>query len=130
MTLIEIFKVDQGFFPAFNNPNDIIQTGCSVLKSKIENFYKTMTKNELMEEKKNITIIDVSPATEYKANVVPGSINMPLEYLRLEDFPFDTDSKILLYSKTSARAYEAYRYLITKGFKNIYILEGGYILWI
>ena len=129
MTLDEIFKIDLGYYPAFNNPIDIVQTACLMLKSKIEGFVKTISSADFIREKKKIEVIDVRPVSEYTYGSIEGSINIPLENLRMENIALDKKTKIVLYSQTSSRAYEAYRYLSTKGYLNIYMLEGGYIFY-
>jgi rhodanese-related sulfurtransferase len=77
----------------------------------------------------NTAIIDFSPPEEHNRISIPGSLNIPLERLRYETLPFERDAKIVLYSKTSAGAYNAYRYLTSQGYNNLYVLEGGLILW-
>jgi rhodanese-related sulfurtransferase len=129
MTLADIFTIDLGYYPAFNNPIDIIQVACLMLQGKMENFYKSITVTDFENERKNLDIVDVGPAVEYMYSSIPGSINIPLENLRTVDLPFNKRAKIVLYSKTSSAAYEAYRYLYAKGYKNMYILEGGYLFW-
>jgi NADPH-dependent 2,4-dienoyl-CoA reductase/sulfur reductase-like enzyme/rhodanese-related sulfurtransferase/two-component sensor histidine kinase len=130
LTLDECFKLDLGYAPAFNNPIDIIQTACLVLINKIDKVIKTIT----MERFKQIQdrfkgIVDLCPLADHTFYCIPGSINIPLENLRLEGIPFDMKDKVLLYSSTSSGAYKAFKYLETRGYKNLFVLEGGYIYW-
>jgi rhodanese-related sulfurtransferase len=129
MTLSDVFGLDLGYSPAFNNPIDIVQTACLVLASKMEGFVTTMTLDRFDREKGGLRIIDVSPFSEHVAGSIPGSVNVPLENLRREGIPFDKKERCVLYSRTSSRAYEAYRYLITKGYARLSILEGGFVYW-
>jgi NADPH-dependent 2,4-dienoyl-CoA reductase/sulfur reductase-like enzyme/two-component sensor histidine kinase/rhodanese-related sulfurtransferase len=129
MTLDEVFKLDLGYYPAFNNPIDIIQTACVVLKNKIDGLCRTITVKEYMKEKDSLKVIDCSPTTEHTAASIPGSICIPLENMRTETVPFKKKAKIVLYSRTSSRAYEAYRYLTSTGYVNLRVLEGGYLYW-
>ena len=76
-----------------------------------------------------VRIVDVSPPQEYSFSSIPGSINVPIENLREEGFPFDKNERVILYSRTSSRAYEAYRYLVASGYENTAILEGGLVFW-
>jgi rhodanese-related sulfurtransferase len=71
----------------------------------------------------------VSPLSEHTFHSIPGSLNIPLENLRLEDLPFEKDANVVLYSNTSSGAYKAYRYLMSRGYTNLRVLEGGYIYW-
>jgi NADPH-dependent 2,4-dienoyl-CoA reductase/sulfur reductase-like enzyme/two-component sensor histidine kinase/rhodanese-related sulfurtransferase len=129
LTLSDIFGLDLGYSPAFNNPIDIIQTACCVLTGKLDGFVRTTTLTQFSKDPVHLHVVDVSPFSEHIVNAIPGSVNVPLENLRREGFPFDKKGKCVLYSKTSSRAYEAYRYLVTKGYQNISILEGGFIYW-
>jgi len=129
LTLDQVFKLDLGYAPAFNNPVDIAQTACNVLENKINGLVKTINIQEFDKIKEEVNILDVSPLSEHSAGSIPNSINLPLENLRRENLPFDRDSKIVLYSKTSSSAYIAYRYLSAKGYSDLMILEGGYIYW-
>ena len=74
-------------------------------------------------------ILDVSPVAEHAVGAIPTSVNVPRESLRLEGFPLGKDDRIVVYSKTSAGAYEAYRYLKTRGYRQVRVLEGGYAFW-
>ncbi|MEW5817723.1 MAG: FAD-dependent oxidoreductase, partial [Spirochaetota bacterium] len=129
MTLDEIFKLDLGYSPAFTQPIDIAQTACLVLNNKIDKLLDTITPEKLEEVKNSIRLIDVSPLSDYSLKSIPESINLPLENIRHEDIPFGKDETIVLYSKTSSGAYIAYRYLVTKGYTNLKVLEGGHVYW-
>jgi NADPH-dependent 2,4-dienoyl-CoA reductase/sulfur reductase-like enzyme/rhodanese-related sulfurtransferase len=129
LTLSDLFALDLGYAPVFNNPIDLSQTACCVLLSKIEGLIRTMTIDQFNKEIGGLHVIDVSPVSERIFTTIPGSINAPLENLRREGVPFDKKDKCVLYSKTSSRAYEAYRYLVSRGYSNISFLEGGYAYW-
>ncbi|MCG8569359.1 MAG: FAD-dependent oxidoreductase [Spirochaetes bacterium] len=124
----DLLQIDLGYAPFFNNPIDIIQVAGLMLEQKILGFIRLITCDELV----NLTdakLIDLSPHNEHLFDSIPGSINIPLENIRIEKIPFAEDEKIILYSKSSAGAYKAYRYLINKGFQNLYVLEGGLDFW-
>jgi NADPH-dependent 2,4-dienoyl-CoA reductase/sulfur reductase-like enzyme/rhodanese-related sulfurtransferase/two-component sensor histidine kinase len=129
LTLTEVFGLDLGYSPAFNNPIDIVQTACCVLSAKMEGFVRTVTPAELIHRRGSVHLVDVSPFSEHVINSIPGSVSVPLENLRREGIPFGKKDACVLYSRTSSRAYEAYRYLITRGYAKISILEGGYVFW-
>jgi rhodanese-related sulfurtransferase len=130
LTLEEIFKLDLGFSPHFNMPIDFVQTACLVLKNKIDRVMKTITLEEFDAEKQTLDgIIDVSPFSEHTQHSIPGSINIPLENLRREEVPFPKEANVVLYSHTSSGAYKAYRYLISKGYTHLRVLEGGFLYW-
>lgn len=127
-TFEDIFSLDLGYFPHFNTPIDICQNACLVLKNKYEGLFKNL-EFENLEKIKNMKILDVSPPQDNLISFFPQSLNIPLENLRSEEVPLSKEEEILILSRTSARAYEAFRFLKSQGFKNLYILEGGFIFW-
>ena len=129
MTLDQVFQLDLGYAPAYNNPIDLVQTAGLVLTNKIEGLVKTISADDYCRQPDRFRTIDVSPFAEHVQNAIPGSVNIPLENLRTEGLPYGKKEPYVLYSKTSSRAYEAYRYLITQGFTDISVLEGGYNYW-
>lgn len=130
MSIDDVFHLDLGYSPAFNNPINFVQTACVVLINKIDGIVKTISYKQLLEHNEQALVIDVSPAADHSMHAIPESINIPLENLRIERFDFDRNKKIVIYSKTSSGAFDAYRYLITQGFTDICILEGGLEFWI
>jgi rhodanese-related sulfurtransferase len=101
-----------------------------VLANKIEGILRTITLGKfLSDSERPAGIVDVSPFSEHSLHSIPDSINIPLENLRREGIPFGKDAYVVLYSHTSSGAYKAYRYLISRGFTNLKVLEGGYVYW-
>lgn len=127
-TFEDVFYLDLGYFPHFNTPIDICQNVCLVLKNKYEGLFETLPV-ENFEKIKNMKILDVSPLQDNLISHFPQSLNIPLENLRSEEIPFSKEEEILILSRTSARAYEAFRFLKNLGFKKLFLLEGGFIFW-
>jgi NADPH-dependent 2,4-dienoyl-CoA reductase/sulfur reductase-like enzyme/two-component sensor histidine kinase/rhodanese-related sulfurtransferase len=127
LTLSKVFALDLGYFPAFNNPIDVLQTACAVLENKIDGLVRTVSLPEFLAAGSGQTVVDVSPIADFTFQSIPRSVNIPLENLRGAPFPFEKDAPIVLCSMTSSRAYEAYRYLAAGGYTGIRVLEGGYI---
>ena len=130
LTLSQLFVTDLGYYPAFNHPIDITQTGCIVLKNKLDNLVRFISVEDFEKRKDEIDgIISVCPLSVYPNTVIPGSINIPLETLRNSQIPLEKSASIVLYSKSSSGAYIAYRYLQSKGYTNMAVLEGGFEFW-
>ncbi len=129
LKLNDVYQVDLGYYPYYNNPIDLIQTACIALKNKIDGLYRTITCETVEAGRNGYKFIDVSPASENHILYMSNSINIPLENIREEKIPYKCEDQIVLFSRTSARAYEAYRYLVSKGFQNIFVLEGGYLFY-
>ena len=89
LTLAEMFGIDLGYSPWFNNPMNLVQTACCMLAGKIEGFVEPKTLSQFSHESNQAHVVDVSPFSEHIVNAIPGSINVPLENLRREGIPFD-----------------------------------------
>ena len=83
----------------------------------------------LDEEKGEYRIVNLCAARSASDYEIPSSINIPLERLRSERLPFDKNEPVILYSRTSAGAYKAFRYLSRQGYTNLRVLEGGFLFW-
>jgi rhodanese-related sulfurtransferase len=91
--------------------------------------YKTMFDNTLI-----TVLIDVRPEADYNLYHINGAINIPLERLpriapRLQA-TFTNNTVYILMSNDEDLATQAWKYLVGKGIKNVYILEGGINNWI
>lgn len=129
VTIDDYFKTDLGYSPSFNNPIDLPQTACLVLRNKLDGLLKTVSPYELRAQLGSANIVSVCPASRHNEAAIPGSINIPLERIRYEQLPYDADDTIVLYSNTSSGAYIAGRYLSSQGYKNLLVLEGGFLFW-
>jgi NADPH-dependent 2,4-dienoyl-CoA reductase/sulfur reductase-like enzyme/rhodanese-related sulfurtransferase/two-component sensor histidine kinase len=129
LTLMDVFRMDLGYSPDYNSPIELTQTACLTLQNRIDGKVSFISPDELDENRDNLHLVSVCPANIHAENAIPGAINVPLERLRSEGLPFDRSSNIVIYSRTSAGAYKAYRYLIHRGYESARVLEGGYLFW-
>lgn len=86
----------------------------------------TEAKN-LIEENKELIIIDVRTEQEYNQGHIEDSINIPLDKIQNEEF--NTEDDYLLYCRSDGRSRFAQKILKSKGFNSKFII-GGYLEWI
>ncbi len=72
---------------------------------------------------KNITIIDVRTAEEYKTGHVEGAINIPYDEIE-KKVNYDKEQAIAVYCRTGVRSSEAAKTLEKMGYTKIYDLGG------
>ena len=125
MTLSEVFSLDLGYAPDFNQPIDIIQTACGVLENKLDGLIRSLPRGGLKDLPEDTVPVFINPEPGSTAFVLPGSLEIHPERIRAEGLPFSKDRSLLLYCRTSALAYQAYGYLKSAGFRNLSVLEGG-----
>ena len=86
---------------------------------------------EMIENDKNITVIDVRSAKEYKRDCIADAINIPFSEMEenLSRVALYKERKIVIYSERGKRSIDASRLLSKKGFK-VFHLNGGVVFWI
>ena len=84
----------------------------------------------LMENDKNILLIDVRTMEEYHTVRIPNSISVPLDNLKskIEKIAPNKDAQLMIYCQGGVRASAACKELDKMGYTNIYNL-GGIMNW-
>lgn len=83
--------------------------------------------NNLMKINKDLVIIDVRDASEYRTGHIPQSMNIPLNSFNysLNNLYYYINTPILVYCQIGKRSEEAANFLVNEGFTKVYMLRGG-----
>ena len=84
-----------------------------------------------LDEKDNVVTLDVRTEGEYSRGKIEGSINIPLDYIpeKVEKSSPDKDSKIFVYCLSGSRSVYAVDEMIKMGYKNVFNLSNGLLVW-
>jgi rhodanese-related sulfurtransferase len=76
-------------------------------------------------------VLDIRDTGEFNGGRIPKSKNIPLAELdkRVEDLSRFKDKPVIVTCRSNSRAGAAARLLKTKGFSNVYQLNGGFSAW-
>jgi NADPH-dependent 2,4-dienoyl-CoA reductase/sulfur reductase-like enzyme/rhodanese-related sulfurtransferase len=129
MTTDDVFDLDLGHSPDFNLPIDVVQIACLMLNNKIDGLVRTISAEEVEREEKHLTLVAITTPEVAARNMIPGSLEVNPESLRKTELPFQENDNVVLYSRNSMEAYQAYRYLVQRGYTNLRVLEGGYLFF-
>lgn len=124
----DLEKLDLAYAPPFSMAMASTIVAANVLKNKLTNRLKGISPIKLHERLNdgNLTIIDTRTEPEYIIGTIPGAINIPFVDLIKDKYNnLDKNKTTVLLCKVGKRAYMAYRELQNKGFKDLYILDGG-----
>jgi rhodanese-related sulfurtransferase len=86
----------------------------------------------LIERDPSLFVIDVRMADESEAYNIPGSFNIPIEEIMSEDWEAYIDQEgmdVVFYSTGDVFANQAWMLGTQKGYKNLYVMEGGLNEW-
>ena len=110
-----------------------IHLAASIIVNKIESSgILNITPSELIasvEDDAEFFLLDVREKKEYARGKLSGAYNIPLTELKKRFNEIPRFTPLVLYSRISGKAFEAARYLRSKGAKQLYVLDGGYELW-
>ncbi|MFD0976051.1 rhodanese-like domain-containing protein [Salinimicrobium gaetbulicola] len=96
-------------------------------------YFKVMDvdKYEQAVARKNVQLVDVRTAEEYKEGHIKGAKNIDFfadDFLK-QFRSFDKEEPLYLYCRSGNRSAKASKQLSDAGFKNIIDLKGGYKAW-
>lgn len=102
-------------------------------KATIEStYYATLSPAEtmaLIQQKKNLLIIDVRSPGELQEGKIENSILIPVTYIMTGNYTIPRDRPLLLYCAVGGRSYAAMQILARNGYIEIYNLQGGIAAW-
>ena len=127
-TVFDLAELEHCYAPPYSSAKDPVAMAGYVAGNIVTGRMPIVTWREMQAANPNeVTILDVRTREETAGGqVIPGSINIPLDELRerLEDIP--KDKPIYIYCGVGLRGYLALRILVQRGFANVKNLSGGY----
>lgn len=84
-----------------------------------------------LDDKENIIVLDVRTTGEYSRGKIAGSINIPLDEVKkkVEIVIPDKQAKIYVYCLSGSRSVFAVDEMIRLGYKNVYNIPNGLLVW-
>jgi len=84
-----------------------------------------------IDSKENVLILDVRTEGEYSRGKIAGSINIPLDEVvkKVESVIPDKHAKIFVYCLSGSRSVYAVDEMIKLGYKNVFNLSNGLLVW-
>ncbi|MBF0361327.1 MAG: FAD-dependent oxidoreductase [Oligoflexia bacterium] len=119
-------------FSSAKDPINMLGTIADNVKNglvRLINYREGFSREEFSNNNDHIKdkiFLDVRTKLEHSIGSIPNSINIPLDELRENLKIIDKEKIIIIYCQVGIRAYNAYRILAQNGYKNIYLLSGGY----
>ena len=135
MHISELVNLDLPYAPPFSPAIDNFITAAHVLENKWLGRMKGISPVAVMDKVKlgaDVFILDVrGPAEFEQMRLGIGEKLIPLGKLRssTDKLPADKQKEIVVYCKISLRCYEAYSFLTSLGYENVYVMEGGILAW-
>ncbi|MDQ0213846.1 rhodanese-related sulfurtransferase [Oikeobacillus pervagus] len=108
--------------------------GAIIIYSLFTYFYqkkivKTLSEEEFKAGYRKAQLIDVREPNEFDAGHILGARNIPLSQMKMRMKEIRPDKPVYLYCQTSMRSGRAAQTLYRKGYRDLYLLEGGFKKW-
>jgi peroxiredoxin family protein/rhodanese-related sulfurtransferase/TusA-related sulfurtransferase len=126
--VFDLMKVEHCYAPPFSSAKDPVAIAGYVASNVVTGRMPIVSWREMQAANPyQITILDVRTEEETAGGqVIPGSLNIPLDELRerLDEIP--RNKPIYIYCAIGLRGYLALQILTQRGFTNVKNLSGGY----
>lgn len=99
----------------------------SIYPKPTPSFVSTMDLKGMVDRNEDITILDIRDEVDRKSGGIKGSTYIDLEVLDEEYNKIPKKQKLIIVDLRGKQTYIAMRFLTMKGFKNISMLEGGFV---
>ena len=110
----------------------LLVTAYNYLKPTVERNYtglKTAEAWELIKDNKNLVLIDVRSAADFRKNRIKGARNIPIEKMDEKKNTLPRDKDIVLYCQNGGRSVRAIRLLELAGYTRLYNMDEGLRGW-
>jgi len=129
-TIYDLQELELAYAPPFSSAKDPVNMLGYVSEHVLEDEIKSIQWNQLDDFKRNGgTILDVRTPLEFSKGNIQDSINIEIDSLREFIHELDKEKTYAILCQVGMRAYNALKILQNSGFKNLYLISGGYKLY-
>ncbi len=130
----DLANLDLAYAPPYNSALDPLHHAANVIRNQRSGLARPLTAAEVkrkLDNSDDFILLDVRSPEEYKTVRINASQTrlLPLPELRSRIDELPKDAEIVVYCKTSVRAYQAQRILSGAGYKNVAFLSGSISAW-
>jgi len=133
-TLENLANVDLAYAPPYNSALDPLHNAANVIWNKVSGYAKTLNPMEVkakIDNGEEFILLDVRSAEEWETSRIdaPQTRLIPLTELRARLDELPRNKEIIIYCRTSIRAYQAQRILNGAGFDRVRFMDGSLRAW-
>ncbi len=126
-TVYDLEKLELAYAPPFSSAKDPVNMAGYVASNILKGDCRVYYWNDVEHIDLNKSIlIDVRTPEEYELGTIVNAINIPVDCLRdrLDEIP--RDKEVCIFCQIGLRGYLAVRILMSRGYKDVRNLSGGY----
>jgi peroxiredoxin family protein/rhodanese-related sulfurtransferase/TusA-related sulfurtransferase len=126
-TIFDLKEIEHAYAPPYSSAKDPVNMLGFVGENIYQGHLKIIHWHEItdLDKTKNF-FLDVRTGEEALLGTIEGSVNIPLDDIRMRLSEIPKDKKIIIFCGVGLRGYIAARILMQNGFNEVYNLSGGY----
>jgi NADPH-dependent 2,4-dienoyl-CoA reductase/sulfur reductase-like enzyme/rhodanese-related sulfurtransferase len=133
-TVDNLANFDLAYAPPYNSAMDPLHHAANVIRNKQAGYARAISPQEVknkLDKNEKFVLLDVRFPMEWEDQRIeaPQPILLPLPELYDRMNELAKDDEIVIYCKTSIRAYQAQRILDDAGYKNVCFMDGSLDAW-
>ena len=133
-TVKDLADLDLGYAPPYSTAIDALAHAGNIIRNKIEGLclgIKPFELKEKMDSGGDFILLDVRSPLECEVTPLKDErvVNIPLSQIRRRFNQLPRSSEIIIFCRTSVRAYEAERILRGEGYSDVKFLDGSLDAW-
>ena len=130
----DLANLDLAYAPPYNSAMDPLHNAANVIRNKQSGYARALTPMEVknkLDKGDDFILLDVRSSSEWEACRIeaPQAKLLPLRELRTKLDVLPKDAGIVIFCRSSVRAYQAQRILDSAGFKNVKFMDGSIAAW-
>jgi NADPH-dependent 2,4-dienoyl-CoA reductase/sulfur reductase-like enzyme/rhodanese-related sulfurtransferase len=135
LTVDDVANADLPYAPPFSLAIDHTVCTAHIMQNKLSGLMQGISASEVrkkVDKDDDVFLVDVRDADEYEEmRLGIGETLIPVDALRrrLSEIPVDKNKEIICFCKIALRGYEAARIIVSHGWKNVKVMEGGINAW-
>ncbi len=129
-TVYDMMEFEHSYAPQFSSAKDPVNMAAFTAENILKNKVKVITWDAVESLDPSETILlDVRTPEETTSGMIGDALAIPLDELRNRFEELPKNKKIVAYCHAGQRGYIASRFLMQKGFSEVYNLTGGYLTY-
>ena len=127
LTLEDIAELDLAYAPPYSSANDPLNMAAFVALNDLSGYSPLVSPQEALRliDSGSVAVLDVRTSGDYAKENIPGSMNIPLDELRMRFEELPVDTPLIVVSKAGFEGHLAVRQLLQNGFEDVRSVSGG-----
>ncbi|MFC2046825.1 FAD-dependent oxidoreductase [Chloroflexota bacterium] len=130
----DLANLDLAYAPPYNSAMDPLHNAANIIRNKHSEYAKTLTSMEVknkLDNQDDFILLDVRSPNEWETCRIEAGQSklLPLTELQTKLDKLPKDTEIVIYCRTSVRAYKAQRILEGAGFERVKFMDGSIYAW-